>query len=231
MNWLLIVVAVILIGYAFNGRRRGFIRTVFGLFSTIIALMLTVWISPVISKQLQENNKVRGFVIEKVEKVINFKDQGDKVSEQVEFINKLPMPKAIKHTLVENNTVDVYKAMAVNSFQEYISNTVARIIINAAAFLIVMVIIMIGLALLCEALNIISKLPIINGLNKSAGLLAGLIQGIVIVWIGCIFLTVLGGTKLGKNIFELIDENTFLSIIYNNNLLLNFITNLGDILF
>ncbi len=51
MNWLLIVVAVILLGYSFNGRRRGFIRTVFALFSTIIALMLTVWISPVISKQ------------------------------------------------------------------------------------------------------------------------------------------------------------------------------------
>lgn len=231
MNWLLIVVAAILIGYAFNGRRRGFIRTVFALFSTIIALMLTIWISPVISKQLQENNKVRGFITEKVEKVITFKDQGDKTSEQVEFINKLPMPKAIKHTLVENNTVDVYKAMAVNSFKEYISNSISRIIINAGSFLIVMVIIMIGLALLCEALNIISKLPIINGLNKSAGLLAGLLQGIVIVWIGCVFLTVLGGTKLGQSIFEMINENTFLSIIYDNNLLLNFIVNLSDILF
>lgn len=231
MNWLLIIVAVILIGYAFNGRRRGFIRTVFALFSTIIALMLTIWVSPVISKQLQENNTVREFVTEKVEKVVTFKDLGDKVSEQVEFINKLPMPKAIKHTLVENNTADVYKAMAVNSFKEYISNSIARIIINAGSFLVVMVIIMIALALLCEALNIISKLPIINGLNKSAGLLAGLLQGIVIVWIGCIFLTVLGGTKLGQSMFEMINENTFLSIIYDNNLLLNFIVNLGNMLF
>lgn len=231
MNWLLIVVAAILIGYAFNGRRRGFIRTVFALFSTIIALMLTVWISPVISKQFQENNKVMGFVTEKVEKIIPFSDMGDKVADQVEFINKLPMPKAIKHTLVENNTADVYKAMAVNSFKEYISNSISRIIINAASFIVIMLIILIGLALLCEALNIISKLPIINGLNKTAGLLAGLIQGIVVVWIGCIFLTVLGGTKIGQNIFEMINDNTFLSIIYNNNLLLNFIVNIGDMLF
>ncbi len=156
---------------------------------------------------------------------------GDKVSEQVEFINKLPMPKAIRHTLVENNTKDVYKAMAVDNFKEYISNSISRIIINAASFLVIMVIILIGLALLCEALNIISKLPIINGLNKTAGLLAGLLQGIVVVWIGCIVLTVLGGTKLGQNMFEMINESTFLSIIYNNNLLLNFIINLGDMLF
>lgn len=231
MNWLLIAVAVILIGYAFSGRQRGFIRTVFALFSTIIALMLTVWISPVISKQLQENNKVMGFVTERVEKAISFENMGDKVSEQVEFINKLPMPKAIRHTLVENNTKDVYKAMAVDNFKEYISNSISRIIINAASFLVIMVIILIGLALLCEALNIISKLPIINGLNKTAGLLAGLLQGIVVVWIGCIVLTVLGGTKLGQNMFEMINESTFLSIIYNNNLLLNFIINLGDMLF
>jgi uncharacterized membrane protein required for colicin V production len=231
MNWLLIAVAVILIGYAFSGRQRGFIRTVFALFSTIIALMLTVWISPVISKQLQENNKVMGFVSERVEKAISFKDMGDKVSEQVEFINKLPMPKAIRNTLVENNTKDVYKAMAVDNFKEYISNSISRIIINAASFIVIMLIILIALALLCETLNIISKLPIINGLNKTAGLLAGLLQGIVVVWIGCIFLTVLGGTKLGQNIFEMINDSTFLSIIYNNNLLLNFIINLGDMLF
>ncbi len=231
MNWLLIVVAVILIGYSFNGRRRGFIRTVFALFSTIIALMLTVWISPVISKQFQDNHKIMGFVTEKVEKVISFENTGNKVSEQIEFINKLPMPKSIRHTLVENNTKDVYKAMAVDNFKEYISNSISRIIINAASFLVIMLIILIGLALLCETLNIISKLSIINGLNKTAGLLAGLLQGIIVVWLGCIFLTVLGGTKIGQNLFEMINESTFLTIIYDNNLLLNFITNLGDMLF
>ncbi|MFV0341808.1 MAG: CvpA family protein [Anaerocolumna sp.] len=231
MNWLLIIVAAILIGYSFNGRRRGFIRTVFALFSTIIALMLTVWISPVISKQLQDNHKVMGFVTDKVEEVVSFKGSGSKVSDQIDFINKLPVPKAIRNTLVENNTKDIYKAMAVDTFKEYISNSIARIIINAASFLVIMLIILIGLALLCETLNIISKLPIINGLNKTAGLLAGLLQGIVVVWIGCILLTVLGGTKIGQNMFLMINESTFLTIIYDNNLLLNFIVNIGDMLF
>ena len=231
MNWLLIVVAAILLGYAFNGRRRGFIRTVFALFSTIIALMLTIWISPVISKEVQQNDKVMGYMTEKVESIINFTDLGKKVSDQVNFIDKLPLPSALKHTLVENNTTDVYKAMAVDSFEEYISNSIARIIINAASFIVIMLIITIALALLCEALNIISKLPIINGLNKTAGIMAGLIQGIVVIWIGCIFLTMLGSSKIGQTLFTYINESTFLSIIYNNNLLLSFITNLGSALF
>ena len=231
MNWLAIVVLVILAGYALNGHRRGFIRTVFTLFSTIIALILTSWVSPVISKELQKNEKVMGFVTEKVEKVITFSEAGNKITDQVNFINKLPLPAIMKHTLIENNTKDVYTAMAVDNFKDYISNSVARIIINAVVFLVIVLFITIGLALLCETLDIISKLPLINGLNKTAGLLAGLLHGIVVVWIGCIFLTILSSTQWGKSIFELINSSAFLSTVYNNNLLLKFIMNLGKILF
>ncbi len=231
MNWLAIVVLVILGGYALNGHRRGFIRTVFTLFSTIIALILTSWVSPVISKELQKNEKVMGFVTEKVEKVITYSEAGNKITDQVNFINKLPLPAIMKHTLIENNTKDVYTAMAVDNFKDYISNSMARIIINAVVFLVIVLFITIGLALLCETMDIISKLPLINGLNKTAGLLAGLLHGIVVVWIGCIFLTVLSSTQWGKSLFELINSSAFLSTVYNNNLLLKFIMNLGKILF
>lgn len=231
MNWLLIAVIVILGGYALYGRNRGFIRTVFTLFSTIIALLLTSWISPVVSKEAQKNDKIMGFVTEKVSKIVKGNDMGSKKADQITYIGKLPLPKGMKNALVENNTVDMYKAMAVDNFKDYVSNTISRIIINAAVFLLIMLIILVSLAVLCEALNIISKLPLINGLNKTAGLFAGLLHGVVVIWIGCIFLTMISSTKLGQSIFTLINENQFLSIIYNNNLFLKFITNLGATLF
>lgn len=231
MNWLLIAVLVVLVGYAINGRRRGFIRTVFTLFSTIVALILTMWISPVVSKEIQKNDKVMTFITEKVSKVIEVGDMGNKTSDQVNFIGKLTLPKTMKNTLIENNTTDVYVAMAVDNFQDYVSSTLARIILNAAVFLSIMLIITIGLATLCEVLNIISKLPLINGLNKSAGLFAGLLHGIIIIWIGCIVLTMFSSTKLGQSIVILMNESPFLSLIYDNNLFLKFVTNLGVTLF
>ncbi len=231
MNWLVVLVLIILAGYALNGRRRGFIRTVFTLFSTIIALILTTWISPVVSKELQKNDKVMGFVTEKVNKVVDFTDMGNKKSDQLNFIDKLPLSNLMKNTLIENNTKDVYAAMAVDSFKDYVNGSIARIIINAAVFLLIMLIITIALAVLCETLNIISKLPLINGLNRTAGLFSGLLQGIIIIWVGCIFLTMLSSTEFSQTIFAMINENVFLSTIYNNNLLLNFVMNLGAILF
>lgn len=230
VNWLLIAVVAILIGFTINGRRIGFIRTVFTLFSTIIAIMLTVWVSPVINKQVQQNEKFMDYTTKKISKIIDFKDSGNKVTDEVSFINKLPMPKAMKESLVENNNKEVYKTMAVKSFKEYVSESISRMIINSGVFIIVFIIISIALGVICLALDIISKLPVINGLNKTAGLLTGLIQGIVVVWIGFLILTAFAGTKVGQDMFELINSNTFLSVLYNNNMLLKFVTNLGQIL-
>jgi len=77
---------------------------------------------------------------------------------------------------------------------------------------------------LCIALDLISKLPLLNGVNKTAGLLAGLLHGLVIVWVFFLIITVFGGTKIGQQALEMIGESEILSFIYNNNLLLKFIT-------
>jgi uncharacterized membrane protein required for colicin V production len=231
MNWLEILVIIILVVYSFIGRKRGFIKTVFTLFSTIIALLLTMWISPMVNKEIQKNDKIMNFVSNKVEKVIEFNKNNDKTSEQMMFIDKLFLPGSIKDTLKENNTGDVYVAMAADNFKEYVTGSISRIIINAAVFILVMLIIMIALGIISKTLDIISKLPIINGLNKTAGLFAGLLHGIIIVWIGFIFLIMFSSSSVGKTMFLLINESKFLTTLYNNNLLLKYITDIGKILF
>lgn len=231
MNWLVVTVLVILGGCAIYGRYRGFIKTVFTLFSTIIALSLTMWVSPMVSKEVQKNDKIMSFVTENVANAVKTKEKNKNVSEQINYIDKMQLPKAMKNTLIENNNTEMYKVMAVKSFQDYISASIARVVVNAAVFIVIMLVIFISMAILCEALNIISKLPLLNGLNKTAGLLAGLLQGIIVIWIGCIVLTVFSGTEFGHTIFTMMNENQFLSIIYNNNLFLKFIMNLGAALF
>lgn len=231
MNWLLIVVLAILIIYALNGRRRGLIKTVFTMFSTIVALLLTSWISPVVSKELQKNERVVSVISENVEKIVDFSNLGNKTSDQVNFIDKLNIPKNMRTSLLEHNTTDMYVAMAVDNFNEYVVNYITRIIINAFVYIIIMILVTIALTIISGTLNIISKLPIINGLNKSAGLLAGFAHGIIVIWIGCIVITIFSSTEFGQNLFDQINNSVILSTIYNNNVLLNIITNVGKMLF
>lgn len=231
MNWLLILVIVVLAFYSLNGRRRGLIKTVFIMFSTIISLVVTGWIAPVVSKEVQKNDRIISSVSDKVGKVLDFSGVGTKISDEVNFIDKLSIPSAMKNALLENNTKDIYVAMAVDNFKEYVCNYLTRTIINAAVFLIIFIIVRIALIVISQTLDLISKLPVLNGLNKTAGLLAGFFHGIIIIWVGCLIITVLGSTPAGQYFFAQISNSTVLSTIYNNNLLLRVITNIGESLF
>ncbi|NLK27810.1 MAG: hypothetical protein GX306_05650 [Clostridiales bacterium] len=231
MNWLLIVVIAILIINALIGRKIGLIKIIFSLCSVILTLVLTVWISPTVNNFLKENDKFYSMVIENVEKFLPIDEKETKKNEQISYIEKMSVPKSIKETLIENNNKDIYKALAVKTFREYIVNYMASIVINAIAFILTFLIILIILWVISIALDIISKLPILNQINKTAGLLAGLVQGLIFVWVFFLIITVMGGTEFGREALNMIDENDILSFIYNNNYLLGFVTNATKLFF
>lgn len=235
MNWLVIAVAAVLVVFALKGRKVGFIKTIFSIFSIIIAIVVSSALSPYVSKALRTNEKFYNYINERVEDVINLKvEDKDKttVSEQADAISKLSLPESIKKNLLENkNNSEVYKALHVETFKEYVNGYITTIAINAIAFIITYVIVTILLFAVCIALNIISKLPIINGLNKTAGLLVGLFEGLLVIWMLCIVLTAFSSTQTAQKLFELIKESQFLSCLYNNNLLIQFITNMAKVLF
>jgi len=224
MNWLLVIVLAILVVNALIGMKVGLIKTVFSLCSLIVALVLTVWISPVVNGSMRGNEKFYDNISTKVEKMLPFAEEEAKAKEQVSIIEGLKLPQSIKDSLIKNNNAEVYKELSISSFKDYVANYLTGIIINALAFIVTFVIILIILWIASIALDIISKLPLINQVNKTAGLLAGLVHGLVVVWLFFILITVFGSSELGQKAMEMIGDSQILGIIYNNNLLLGFIT-------
>lgn len=217
MNWLLIVVLAIIILNAWIGRKVGLIKIVFSLFSFIIALIITVWISPTINGMLKNNETFYQKTYQKVEEMLSLEERES--TDQDDMIEKLPLPKSIRETLQENKT----KQEA--NIKSYIITQVTGIVINALAFILTFVIIFIGLWVISIALQIISKLPILNKVNKLAGFLVGGLQGLIVVWLLFLLLTVFGSSELGKSAFQQINESAILSFIYNRNFILNIVMN------
>jgi hypothetical protein len=224
MNWLLIIVAVILVVNALIGMKAGLIKTVFSLCSMILALVLTVWISPTVNDFMRGNEKFYDGVSSKVAKVLTIQEGETDANDQVSAIEGLTLPQSIKDSLIENNNPEIYKALSVNGFKDYVNNYLTGIIINALAFTLTFAVILVLLWIISIALNIISKLPLLNQVNKMAGIIAGLLHGLVVVWLFFIVLTVFGSSEFGQKALEMIGESQLLSFIYNNNLLLGFIT-------
>lgn len=231
MNWLLLVVIIVLIFYAWRGKNRGFLKTVFTIFSTFLAIILTLWISPNATKWVQSNDKLMNYVNKGVNERIMPENQGNKTTDEVDYIESLSIPSLLKETLIENKTPDVYSALAVNSFKEYISNFISVILINIGTFLVICLLVKILLHIISASLNIIGNLPVIGGINRISGLIAGIVQGIIVVWIGFIVITLFANNELGYQLLTLISESSILSNIYNNNILLILITDMSQILY
>lgn len=230
MNWLLIIVLAILAVNALIGMKAGFIKTAFSLFSMIVALGLTLWISPYVNDSMRGNEKLYHYVGTKVERILPVIEKNSDKKVQEAAIDKMLLPKSIKNSLLVNNNKEVYKKLAVKSFKGYMKSYLTGIVINALAFSITFIVLLIVLWVLCFALNIISKLPLLNQINKMAGLLAGLVHGLVVVWLLFILLTVFGSSTWGQKAMEMIGNDTILSMIYNNNFILKFITSASKIL-
>lgn len=219
INWVLIVVIAVLLVYGIRGKNDGFIRTVFGMFSLMAALLTAAAIGPHLSSAIKESESVLPYITEKLE-------DNERKDHKQEPIQALSIPDVLKEFLELNNTSEKYEELAVDQVEEYIHKQVAIWMINALSFIIVFIITWVILWYLCMTLNIISKLPVLNGLNKTAGVLAGILRGFIVIWMWCIILTIFSGSEFGQAIFLNINSSPFLSLIYNNNLLLQ----IGNIL-
>lgn len=225
MNWVLIAVIAILGVFGWLGVKKGFVKLFFSLISTIVALVFSAIFSPVTAAIMKSNDAFVSFMDEKVESLIDFSKEEENAegSKQESLIEGLPLPEIFKEALAEDNTAQNYADMQAANFKEYVCRRITNMIINAIAFVITLAVAIIGLAILCVMLNLLAKLPLLHQINTAAGLAAGLAEGILLVWVLFVILTMLGGNAVGQDALAMIAENPLLDFLYKNNLISKFI--------
>ena len=221
MNWILFVVIGILAALGWLGMKKGLVKMVFSLTSTIIALLLAMLISPIVAGVMKNNEDIVRVIDEKISTVIDFAPEDAKetdATEQKSLIESLPLPQSMKETILENNNEANYLALNVGSFEAYVCRQITNVIINAIAFVITLIVAIILLFILCNMLNVLAKLPILRQINAAGGLAAGVAEGILLVWILFVILTMFATSAFGSSSLALIAENPILDFLYKNNL-------------
>ncbi len=226
MNWILIAVIGIIVVLGWIGLKKGLIKMVFSLVSTVIALLVAMLFSPVVAGVMKNNEAIVSFFDDKISAIVDFSSEEAKeetASKQESLIDALPLPDTFKDTLLKNNEADTYVAMQVESFEDYVCRQITNVIINAIAFVITLVAAVIALLILCNALNLLAKLPLLRQINAVAGLAAGVAEGVLLVWILFVVLTMFAGSDFGKDAMAMIAENPLLDFLYKNNMVSKFI--------
>lgn len=224
MNWVLIVTLLLIGGGAVIGWRAGFIKTVFSLVSTIAILVLTLMFSPIVTNFLKGNETVFHAINSKVALVIDFSSVETAGAGADALIDGLALPESIKDAMKNNEAVSEYAGEQVEHLEAFVCEMLTGIIINAIGFIVTFLVASIGIGILCAVLNVISRLPLLHEINTLAGVAAGALEGLVVVWIFYVALTMVGTTEFGHEALGYISENPLLSFLYDTNLLSGFIT-------
>ena len=186
-NLLELLVFLFLITMLVRGYNKGLLKisiSLIALLSSVIALNL---INPYLRKQLQENTKIRSMAID-----------------------ELNVPVMMKDILKKNDDRTVYEKLGVYTFSDYIASYVTQMIVNAISYVGSFVFVWLVLGILFKGNKLLGKLPVLGGLNKKFGALAGFAMGLIIYWILCIFIIAFSTIKPIGSLAGLIDCSPFL---------------------
>ena len=85
------------------------------------------------------------------------------------------------------------------------------------SYVLAFVIASIGLKITCGVLDIVAKLPVLNQINKTGGLLVGLIEGVLRVWVIFVILDMFATTQWGSTLLIMVHSNEYVRMLYENN--------------
>ena len=224
MNVLLLIIAIIFALSAWIGYKKGLVRIVASLLATLVIVFLVSLATPFVSQWIRQITPLESSIQNKISDLM---PAGAELPEQptseqqIATIEEAKLPDMFRQMLLENNNEEVYKALGVNTFLEYVGSYISKVIADIIAFLIIIVVAVVVLPLLIRMLGIVNKLPVIGGVNRLAGGIAGLGIGLIIVWVLFIAITLMYHTELGKTLFENIETSSILKTLYENNILMH----------
>lgn len=211
---LLIGVIIFLIAMIAYGYMRGLIKIVFSMVATIATIILAAVLTIPFSGVLK-NTGIGDGIEASVREIV---EEAHIIDE--ESVMELDFPKAVLEPIAKG-TKDAQDAI-----QEYVIEELTDTIIKALTFLALTLIIYIVIRIIIGVLDVFSKLPIINGINKWAGAVIGLVQGLLFIWLASLILTAFSDKEWAQEVFRQINDNGFLSFIYNNNMVIWLVTRL-----
>lgn len=238
MNWLLIGVGIIFFVCMVIGYVRGFIKIIVSFGTTVASIVLVLFLTPYTSKAIVALTPIDEMVQKKCISMITSEGVEGDISEnflnkvelprqkQIEILEKADMPEFVKRGLIENNNNEAYKQLGVLNFTDYIGTYVSSVIVKIISFLLTFIVITIFIRAVIFALDVITALPVVNGLNRVAGMLVGGMIAVVLIWIVFLVITLLYSSYIGAEGFRCIENSKFLTFLYEKNVILDWVTKL-----
>lgn len=133
----------------------------------------------------------------------------------------LDLPESVMAQIVSGASGAADTVLAETGVYAGIAQSLAGFIVQGIAFVTVLILSWILVHVISALLGIVSHIPILKGVNRFTGMLAGLMEGLLIVWIAFYIVALCSTGETGRVIVSYINQSAFLKELYENNILLS----------
>ena len=213
----LIIVAIIIL-CIIMGYKKGLIEVAFRLISFILAIIISLMLYIPLSNYIIDNteidDKIKETIIaninpEDIKKDNDTKESSDNMPDIIaDYISKTVQDMA------ETSKDNIVEILATN-----ISVTAVKIISLLGIFIVTRIV----LTVLKIVTNAIANLPIINSANKIGGIIYGVLEGLVIIYILLAIAMAISTITANTEILTIINQSNLGKMMFNNNILLKII--------
>ena len=195
-----IIVAIIILS-AFLAYRKGLITLAIQLVAVIIAIVITLILYKPVSNLIVNvtniDETIQDAILEEANDIMTNDEEGSN---------------QIVETIQNNMLPETARTISIN-------------IIEGVVILILYILIRIGLKFVTALANLVSKLPILNQVNKLGGLIYGILRGVLLVYILLLLVNLSGeiepqnqvySSVQGSYIGKVMNENNILNVLFTN---------------
>ena len=204
------------------GYKRGFIKSILTFGTSIIALVLSFIVYPMMTMLLRIT-PVYTWIYQTISKKVEdisfgggLQSQGDAITKNITW-----MPDILVEQVKNNNNTAMYDLLGATNIKEYISLYVTQMLMGMLALFLTWVVLKIILTTVIKLLSgIIEHLPIISTFNKQGGLCLGIIKGILMLSIVGLIIPILIEIPSIQSIYLEIQSSYLSKWLYENNLVI-----------
>ena len=135
------------------------------------------------------------------------------------------LPDSVVNDIFEKTGNMAGEIIEQSGLYDEIAKQIAEFVVEGIAFLIALVAAWTIVHVIARALRIVSRIPVLSGVNRTLGVFAGGIYGLILVWIGFYMIAVTSTSEMGSALVACIYQSRLLKYLYENNVILTLIMN------
>lgn len=208
-----IILFFIIVGNAVLGYKRGLAKVIFNICSSIIAIILVFILYKPTTNYMINHTNISQKLESRFEENLQILFEKDKTENTQNSILKVLIGDEMGNVIEEKT----------DNIVQFASSQISYKIITVIVFFVLFIVIRILLYVIRSYIELVANLPIIRVVNRSGGMIYGVIKGFLIIYITFAFLSLIIPIVGNTIIITAIQNASIGSKMFNNNILLNLI--------